>query len=420
MEFGNPIVGQEDLIRSGIKSPNFNTDPQSGNVTGWRIAQDGTATFYNLVVGSQNFNIDENGNAVFKNVTADSIVLGGMDVASMLLNMSYGVQALATITGTSAGYTGTAIKVGEIIIPNFDRTRQYVIGASNFHIDMGTSTTVKYVKLAAYLAYDRSATPSDSLFFSYQHDVYTASGFDQDLNFRHPWNDLNPSGTDAHISLYLTSNDTSGQISVQGRDVTAQAVGARIYVEDVGPAITYTSFNLGTGSPPVQTYTKTYSANGSASFQSDGTNRSGFDGGHCYQGYYSSTNGNQFSCITFPYTTISSDLSGATITKTEVYLSNLHWYNNSGGTAIIGYHNFSSVSGNVSYPSGTADITEASFTYGQAKWVTVSNTIGNAFKNGTAKGIMLGKGPSNSTTYYGYFAGNGQTGEPQLRITYQK
>lgn len=195
------------------------------------------------------------------------------------------------------------------------------------------------------------------------------------------------------------------------------ATGSRLYVEDCGPALEYGESNLGTGQTPVQTYVKTYSATASASFQSDGDNRGVAP---CYQGYYSGTNGNQFSMIAFPYATIQADTAGATITKTELYLNNNHFYSNSGGTAIIGTHNQTSVSGNHSSSQVNDNLDTESFTYGQAKWFTVTNTIGNAFKNNTAKGIALGPAPSNSQSYYGYFAGNGESGEPQLRITYSK
>jgi hypothetical protein len=189
-------------------------------------------------------------------------------------------------------------------------------------------------------------------------------------------------------------------------------------VEDVGEVVDYGSFNLGTGVPPTQTYVKTYSADSSASYQEDGDIRSGI--AECYQGYYSGTNGNQFSLIGFNDAQIRADLAGSTISKVELYLNNNHWYNNSGGTAVIGTHNLTTFGSSVTYPSSTDNITQASFTYGQAKWVTIANSIGNALRDNTAKGILLGKGPSTSHTYYGYFAGNGQSGEPQLRITYKK
>ena len=94
MEFGNPIVGTENLIRTAIKSPDFNTDPESGNVTGWRIARDGSATFYNLTIGSVSFNIDQNGNAVFNDVTVNGeLFVNGESVAEQLEMMADGVQS---------------------------------------------------------------------------------------------------------------------------------------------------------------------------------------------------------------------------------------------------------------------------------------------------------------------------------------
>lgn len=47
MEFGNPVVGQEELIRSAIKSRDY-----ALGASGWRIAADGSAEFTGLVVNS--------------------------------------------------------------------------------------------------------------------------------------------------------------------------------------------------------------------------------------------------------------------------------------------------------------------------------------------------------------------------------
>ena len=47
MEFGNPVVGSEELIRSAIKSRDY-----APGSAGWRIASDGEAEFTGLVVNS--------------------------------------------------------------------------------------------------------------------------------------------------------------------------------------------------------------------------------------------------------------------------------------------------------------------------------------------------------------------------------
>lgn len=413
MDFGNPIVGAEDLIRSAIKSPDFDVNPE-GAVTGWRIARDGTATFYNLVIGSPNYTIDENGDAVFNTVNANVLNVGGNDIMSLLEDFAVGIIALTTITGNSANYVGTEIVAGRIVIPGASDNRQYVIGGSRLHFDSQAGTAIDRMNLNIYSKWNSPASSADSLLWAHQERVTNTTAFDQDINFRHPFQVSPPNGNgvdDLHLCLTFESEDTSGALRMQG------ATGSRLYTEDIGLAIEYGNFDLGTGTAPIQTYTKTYAANGSASFQSNGTNR-GI--GECYQGYYSGTNGNQYSMIAFPYATIASDLSGSTITKTELYLNNNHFYSNSGGTAIIGTHNQTSVSGNHASSQVNDNLDTEVFTLGQAKWFTVTNTIGNAFKSGTAKGIALGPGPSSSQSYYGYFAGNGQSGEPQLRITYKK
>lgn len=63
MIFGNPIVGDEDLIRSGIRSPGY-----VAGVSGWRIAQDGSAEFNNVTV---------RGTLAAGSITGDLVLAGG-------------------------------------------------------------------------------------------------------------------------------------------------------------------------------------------------------------------------------------------------------------------------------------------------------------------------------------------------------
>lgn len=210
------------------------------------------------------------------------------------------------------------------------------------------------------------------------------------------------------------SNAAYGDLTTAGPAVTATTgseaivwIGCELQ-SDTGPGV------------PDISAVGTYATTGSASYESDGTNRSGFDSGHMFQGFFDSTNGNQFSMCTFNTTTIASDLAGATISKTELFLGNLHFFSYGGGNVYIGTHTNTSLSGSKLYSSVTPGISSTHFDNGQSKWVTVSNSIGNAFRDGTAKGVALGKAPSNSTSYYCYFAGSGQANQPQLRVTYSK
>ncbi|QAX92943.1 hypothetical protein SEA_WHEEHEIM_35 [Streptomyces phage WheeHeim] len=416
MEFGNPIVGQEDLIRSAIKSPDFNTDPESGNVTGWRIARDGSATFYNLTIGSTSFNIDQQGNAVFNDVTVNGeLFVNGESVADQLMNMARGLLAMNTLS-TSGTYDGTNdLLVGRIIVPGFTVDRAIKVGWFG-RVDMGaTAPATAYVDHKMYYKWDAPASDADTQFTDFQvvrrnPSSASDSNYDVGINMQMPLQIATQGGTDLHIAAYLNGNVAGFQLQ--------NTVNPRMWVEDIGPVVVVGAWvGSGGGGNPPQQYVKTYAANESASFQEDGTNRNISD---LYQGRYSSTNGNQYSMIGFDDATIRSNLSGATINKVELYLNNNHFYSNSGGNAIIGTHNQTTLSGSHSSSQINDNLQQTHFDYGQAKWITIPNSIGNALRDNTAKGIALGPGPSTSQSYYGYFAGNGQSGEPQLRITYTK
>lgn len=414
MEFGNPIVGQEDLIREAIQSPNFSVDPETG-VSGWRIARDGTATFNSVVIGSGDYTIDENGNAVFTSVSADTMFLNGENLSDVLAELPRGLLALNLLPNDTATYDGTnRVLWGRIKITDFDVTRQYRFGGAG-RIDCVASQP-SYIQVHVYAEWDANASTSSDNIVNRQVARATTNSEDWLFDFQHVLNfdDIIGTGTDLNLAFYMSAGGV-GQ-KYQG------AAQGRVYVEDIGTKITYGSWTPA-GGGGTQQYVKTYTATASDSFQSDGTDRN-ID--ECYQGEYSGTNGNQFSMMAFDYSQIQSDLSGATINKVEVYLNNNHFYNNDGGTTIIGTHNQTGVGGDHSYGEVNANLSRHSWSKGQAKWVTVPSSIGNAFRDNTAKGLALGKGQtsggslSNSNEYYGYFAGATQSGPPKLRITYTK
>jgi hypothetical protein len=114
------------------------------------------------------------------------------------------------------------------------------------------------------------------------------------------------------------------------------------------------------------------------------------------------------------------------ITKMEVYLKNRHSYNSGGLTTYIGCSTDTNArnSSNVPAPITAAGQTSTSFTKGQGKWVTLSNTMRDYFGNGTARSILISLKTASSNTYdtslanYGYFDGDLQSLPPQLRVTY--
>lgn len=411
MEFGNPIVGGEDLIRTAIKSPDFNTDPESGNVTGWRIARDGSATFYNLTIGSTNFNIDENGNAVFQEVSAESIILNGTSVADLFTATPRGLIRYSQLTNASAVYNGVNDQViGRIAIPDFDPSREYKFGA-HVRIDSNNpGVGHSFINIHVKYAWNAATTATSTEIADCQAGGRGTSDTDQGFSIGFPFHFTTNAGDTLNIGLYLDSTNANSRLN-------ASSINNRIWIEDMGPRITYDTYDASGGVTPPTQYVKTYACNESASYQEDGSNRGVAS---CYQGRYSSTNGNQFSMIGFDDATIRSNLSGATINKVELYLNNNHFYSNSGGNAVIGTHNQTTLSGTHSSSQINDNLQQTHFDLGQAKWITIPNSIGNALRDNTAKGIALGPGPTTSQSYYGYFAGNGESGEPQLRITYTK
>lgn len=168
--------------------------------------------------------------------------------------------------------------------------------------------------------------------------------------------------------------------------------------------------------PPTQTYTatKSFAATWGASYRQDGGKRT--DKTDLYQGYVDSFNGNQKSLCGFGVTGIPA---GATCVSATVTLYANHWYNNSGGTAVIGTHNKSAEPGSWS-SSGTNDnrVRYAWNTKTGSRTISLGTTIGNEFLNGSTKGLMFGPGPSTSASYYGYFEDSGSL-RPTITLKYQ-
>jgi hypothetical protein len=147
---------------------------------------------------------------------------------------------------------------------------------------------------------------------------------------------------------------------------------------------------------------KTYNMTAGRAFGGNGT--SVHSDSQMYQGYYSSTWGNNKSIIMFNSATIAADLAGKTITGCSVKFKTQFSYYNAGLTAIVGTHNTSGTTVPGSWPSGTKSnrASKSGCAAGETTTLSLGVTIGNEFKNGTAKGIIFGPGPSTSKTYYGY------------------
>jgi hypothetical protein len=182
--------------------------------------------------------------------------------------------------------------------------------------------------------------------------------------------------------------------------------------------------------PARQTYTSTWPANASATFKGSGVKRTDVTD-ELAQGYYGSTNGNQSSVMTFTGAnstgdeagvTVSSALTGATITKVEVYLFATHWFSYAGGTARIGYANATAIP--ASFSSARPYVSASGWKRDTGRWVPITSAaLIKALLAGTCRAITIGPGVGTSSNYYGRFVsatGAPSSRRPALRITYSK
>jgi hypothetical protein len=432
MAFSDPILAGNVLIREAIQSPNFSVNTE-GAVAGWQIAKDGSATFFDVVIGNSAFNIDSQGSANFATVNvSDDLALAGESLTDILTSLpkgiiGYGDSAARNSTGTTltvntAVVTGAAVllemAVGPLLAARFYRITWswdaiYTVATDNWR------WTVRYTT-------DGTTPPSNGSIVDgserHKSSVSGLVGGDSLIVFYSPAADYDV----VKFSLTVGRNSGTGtlQLNLTDPNTMLQCVVEDLGLESAalsGGALVQRSKFSGSADPePVSTYIKTYQCTWSRAWNNSG-NDVWSTNDTLVQGYWSG-DGQRITWIGFDYSTIISNLSGATVKKVEVYLYYNHWYYNDGGTAIIGTHNSTSTSA-PSY-DGTKDNQDrkrvSNWGVNVAKWVDITSIVGSEFKTGTSRGIVLGWGPTTSLEYYGKANGNGQTHEPALRITYTK
>lgn len=220
-------------------------------------------------------------------------------------------------------------------------------------------------------------------------------------------------------------------------NATPKMTGATILIEDCGPVLGYAAGGYSTGgatagsstvtTPPQVTreYTSTWKVTSWRAYYGNGNERS--SGGELVQGYtpYYPDGGINRSAVLFnggaEYSTVPGEvgktmgtaLTDATITRTEVILTNRHWHSSSGGRALFGSHPGTSLPATL--PSVDPTATRPStglWPVGARRWERVPNaTFGPSDRI-----LTIGGGSSTSTTYYGRFAAT----DVYARITYTR
>ncbi|SEE84050.1 hypothetical protein SAMN05216483_6737 [Streptomyces sp. 2131.1] len=349
--------------------------------------------------------IDQDGAAGFQRLAvADTLTIGGADLSEYLNLVPRGIQAIdyqittRTASGTEMGFVELAADIDETRMYRFVFSARANPSAGGGELqlrlrDGGTGTptinsTQKYISVAPM--------PVGNSFTSWLEHIESGPSLG--------------AGTHRFLITFMNSLGPSGQTCEMYGAVNSRGY---FYIEDIGPYIPETGgYNDGGGTtaPTPKKVTKTYACSWSGSYAGRGSYNSYYKNS-CYQGYYSSTNGTQASLIGFP-SSLSSDLSGATINKAEVYLYFDHWYANAGGKAVIKAHSHASRPATFSSDSEGKTI---SWARNEGKWVDITSV----FDSTKWRGIALDPN-STSSTYYGRARGYGQTNPPKLRVTYTK
>lgn len=175
-----------------------------------------------------------------------------------------------------------------------------------------------------------------------------------------------------------------------------------------------------TPTPTPTTYTKTYALSSAQIYWGSGSkDNQSSSGSDCIVGSYDGTKAKtRRTMLFFPLSTIKTDLTGATISKVELYL---HRRNDNHGSAIsslyVKYGNYASAPSTWDgSDSGNADSGTPTFTRGEDKWITLNNSIGTGLRDGTVKCLILDADTNYNLSAYGRYVRS----EVKLRITYSK
>lgn len=195
--------------------------------------------------------------------------------------------------------------------------------------------------------------------------------------------------------------------------------GVMLSVEDIGLSRGQGgAYNTGGVTPPgtpppvpVQTYTKTWSSNNARCYMGNGAADSSQGAEDMKQGY-SSFDGDSRSIWTFP--TFTGAVGAESIDRVRLYLYANHWYYNSGGTAKITRHNYSSVPS--SNPSVSSVASSTKWPKPGGRWITLPTSVHAGIIAGTIKGFGVGPAGTNNLLYYGRFNKSGA----KVEITYKR
>lgn len=400
MPFGNPIVAGNELIRSSIQSENFDDGSAGTGGAGWSINRDGSATFSSLTTRGN----AEGPSAAYDSIVANNSFVYKGDELSDLLNerplglVKFGQIPAAVYTIPNAGANRPLIELEYPCLPgrsyriytNFIRNRTPTAGeVPRFILCYTIDGTQPSLGVGTTVVGSLAGTATHT----------TVVNRDQ--------------STQVDFVFYPPANITSLRIvlvvdTLIGTGCTLNLDAVKLFIEDIGQVQLNQAVARYAGAPSGQTF-KTFdvAANVFRSYYGTGAyDRNDF----LFQGNPGggAIPGNRVGWSFFPMALIN-DLIGVPagdLVYLDCYVFYPHWYASSGGICVLGHHNLAVAPAiGAAEPGGGIPNERQEAWPGRnvGKWFTLFGTaIGNALLAGTWKGFLLGRGPTNSTNYYGY------------------
>lgn len=386
MSFTNPIVAGDQLIRNAVRSENFDDGSVTGTPAGWSINRDGTATFTNVATSGSAIGTQ----ATYDNIVANnSFIYKGIELQARLDALPKGIVAWGQTTNAPAP---SAV--------------EQAIQEITFFATAGRMYRIMHSPVSALVS---GLAPR--LYWTLDGSQPTVGGATTTL-LGASISDINTTSDMAFISGGFTGQTVRVLLTALRLAAGGQAsfptgiVGWEVWAEDIGLQIPSTAINRITGVPQKQRFAFDILPTAARSYKGSGalfnSNSYAYQGQSPFAG-----NGNMRSYIWFDKATFLDSLIGVPvgdIESLEIFLHYEHWYNGSGGDAVIGRNNNPVVT-NTENPLGAYDQIRSNFPGRNiGKWIDIKGVADftTALFNGNMYGFILGPAPTSSLFYYGY------------------
>jgi len=345
--------------------------------------------------------------------------LGGTQVEDMLDAKGGSLLAWASRSNDSLYYAGTtAHPYLHLQLDGLKAGRAYMVQTTPIHTYSDTGSVDAIVQLHLGPS-GRAATVADPVIDQgYSVPTSMGGGIRSTVTF----NRLLTPIVDDSISLLISCKvETAGRAKILANGYRP----VMMTVTDIGLAMSQTGEDRnGTANAPAggntggevtapavkKNYDQTWNATGIRSFLGSGGTYA-FNTQYMYSGLqYGTSNGDLSSMAIFP--SLTSTLSGATITGIWVYVYYDFWYYGGGGDAYIGMHGQTALTS--TKPTKTySHAVSTGWPRAAGRWIKMSSSTYAGWVSGTHRGITLG-GSGGSYERYGY------AHDPKIRITWTK